>query len=43
MEHMNEVLNMIEDQGYQVIIKEEQSNGVWYRLKRWHSDITISL
>ena len=31
------------DAGYSVIIKEEQSNGVWFRLKRGSSDITVSL
>ncbi len=37
------VLKGFYDAGYNVIIKEEQSNGVWFRLKKGSSDITVSL
>lgn len=43
MEYRSKVLQVILDQGYHVIIKDEQENGIWYRLKQWHNDITISL
>lgn len=38
-----EVLQRFKDEGYFVLIKDEQENGIWYRLKRFNSDITISL
>jgi hypothetical protein len=36
-------LQRFKDEGYFVLIKDEQENGIWYRLKRFNSDITISL
>lgn len=38
-----EVLQRFKDEGYFVLIKDEQENGIWYRLKRFNSDITVSL
>ena len=38
-----EILQRFKDEGYFVLIKDEQENGIWYRLKRFNSDITISL
>ena len=38
-----EILQRFKDEGYFVLIKDEQKNGIWYRLKRFNSDITISL
>jgi hypothetical protein len=38
-----EILQRFTEEGYFVLIKEEQKNGIWYRLKRYQSDITISL
>jgi hypothetical protein len=39
----DKVLERFTEEGYFVLIKEEQNNGIWYRLKRYQSDITISL
>ena len=39
----DKVLEGFTEEGYFVLIKEEQKNGIWYRLKRYQSDITISL
>lgn len=39
----DKVLERFTEEGYFVLIKEEQKNGIWYRLKRYQSDITISL
>lgn len=38
-----EILQRFKDEGYFVLIKDEQENGIWYRLKRFNSDITVSL
>lgn len=38
-----EILQRFKDEGYFVLIKDEQKNGIWYRLKRFNSDITVSL
>lgn len=38
-----EILQRFKDEGYFVLIKDEQENGIWFRLKRFNSDITISL
>ena len=38
-----EILQSFKNKGYFVLIKDEQKNGIWYRLKRFNSDITISL
>ena len=37
-----EILQRFKDEGYFVLIKDEQKNWIWYRLKRF-SDITVSL
>lgn len=38
-----EILQRFKDEGYFILIKDEQENGIWYRLKRFNSDITVSL
>ena len=38
-----EILQNFKNKGYFVLIKDEQKNGIWYRLKRFNSDITVSL
>lgn len=38
-----QVLEMLKAQGYEIIREEHQKNGIWYRVKRSNSDITISL
>ena len=38
-----EILQRFKDEGYHVIIKDEQEDGIWHRLKQWNNDITISL
>ena len=38
-----EILQRFKDEEYFVLIKDEQENGIWYRLKRFNSDITVSL
>lgn len=38
-----EILQRFKDEGYFVLIKDEQENGIWFRLKRFNSDITVSL
>ena len=43
IEMRGQVLELIKDLGYRVLIKDEQENGIWYRLKKWNSDITLSL
>ena len=43
MVNREKVLDAIKDKGYHIILKDEQENGIWYRLKQWHNDITISL
>ena len=43
IEMRGQVLELIKDLGYRTLIKDEQENGIWYRLKKWNSDITLSL
>ncbi len=38
-----QILQRFKDEGYFVLIKDEQENGIWFRLKRFNSDITVSL
>ena len=38
-----QILQRFKDEGYFVLIKDEQKNGIWFRLKRFNSDITVSL
>lgn len=43
IENRDKVLQGFKDEGYFILIKDEQSNGIWYRLKKFQSDITVSL